>query len=331
MSHIRAHFSSMKPSGRLVMEVVIPARKRKNDNNISSERENTKTPTRPFKRNRNRRMSNNDDNDEEYSPGHGSEKFLASPHRITRRSRRAPSVSSSLAGPSGDQLRGSTPSEPMSVAGSSSSSIQADSLQSLTTAVDFVTDPDTILVDAGDDLRMVTSTSPPPEDTTSCEVKPAFEIDPVHHEIDLSKVSPEPEEIQDLEIDCAICYESMGDLCKKAEEEGKGGIGGGLAIFACEQSACGGSKSFVPALSGLLTQQYSVLAALSRLRTTVSETENQLLAHFAHDEPMLPSSGLRRLHSTLPTPPIPSLMLLLHLLLLVLARYPQISIFGINM
>jgi hypothetical protein len=232
----------MKPTGRLVMEVVIPARKRINNDDSDYEPEIAKTPTRPFKRNRIRRMSNDDD-DEEYSPGPGSGTFLASPLRITRRSRRAPSVSSSLAGPSGDQLRGTTPSEPMSISGSSSSSIQTDSLQSLTTAVDFLTDPDAILVDEGDDLRMVTSTSPPPEDTMSLEVKPAFELDPVHHEIDMSKLTPEPEEREDPGIDCAICYESMGDICKKAEEEGKGGIGGGLAIFACEQPACGGSKS----------------------------------------------------------------------------------------
>jgi hypothetical protein len=237
----------MKPSGRLVMEVVIPARKRIHDNISDFEPEINKTPTRPFKRNRNRRMSNNDDDDGEYSPGPGSETFLSSPLRITKRSRRAPSVSSSLAGPSGDQLRGTTPSEPMSISGSSSSSnsIQTNSLQSLTTAVDFLTDPDAILVEAGDDLRMVTSTSPAPEDTMSCEVKPALEIDPVHHEVDMSKLSPEPEEMEmeDPGIDCAICYESMGDVCKKAEDEGKGGIGGGLAIFACEQPACGGSKS----------------------------------------------------------------------------------------
>ena len=299
----------MRPSGRLVMEVVIPARKRIHNNDSDYEPQTTKTPTRPFKRNRNRRMSNNDD-DEEYCPGPGSETFLASPLRVTRRSRRAPSVSSSLAGPSGDQLRGTTPSEPMSISGSSSSSssIQTDSLQSLTTAADFLTDPDAILVEAGDDLRMVTSTSPAPEETISSEVKPAFEIDPVHHEVDTSKLSPEPEymEMEDPGIDCAICYESMGDVCKKAEEEGNGGIGGGLAIFACEQPACGGSKSFLFPLTNKLTPKYSVLAVLSRLQTTVSGIENRSLAHFVHDEPTLPLSGPRQWHSTPPTLLIPS-------------------------
>lgn len=103
------------------------------------------------------------------------------------------------------------------------------------------------MVEAGDDLRMVISTSPPPETRSQEETESTSEIDPVHYQIDIDKLgSPELEdlEMEDPEIDCAICYESLGDVCRRAEEEGKGGIGGGLAIFACEQPACGGSKSF---------------------------------------------------------------------------------------
>jgi hypothetical protein len=196
-----------------------------------------------------RRLSNDDD--DEYSPGHRAGSILASPLRATRRSRRTRSISSTIAGPSGDQLRGTTPSMTGSVSssGSSSSSTHTDHLQALTTAVDFITDPDAILVEAGDDLRMVISTSPAPEDETICEAKPTPELDLENYEVDMTKMtppsSPEPEEMEDPEMDCAICYESMGDVCKKAEEEGKGGIGGGLAIYACDQAACGGSKSFL--------------------------------------------------------------------------------------
>jgi hypothetical protein len=83
------------------------------------------------------------------------------------------------------------------------------------------------------------------------EAKPAAGYDPTVHQIDVSKLSPspEPEEMEDPGIDCAICYEPMAEICKKAEDEGKGGISGSLAIYACEQAACGGSKSLPYVLS----------------------------------------------------------------------------------
>ncbi|WWD17818.1 hypothetical protein CI109_102261 [Kwoniella shandongensis] len=39
--------------------------------------------------------------------------------------------------------------------------------------------------------------------------------------------------------ECLVCTESITDLLKGAEEEGKGGLGGGLALWVCELPNCG--------------------------------------------------------------------------------------------
>lgn len=38
---------------------------------------------------------------------------------------------------------------------------------------------------------------------------------------------------------CVICMTEMAEILSEAEEAGKGGIGGGLALWVCEQRSCG--------------------------------------------------------------------------------------------
>jgi hypothetical protein len=243
-----------RPAGRLIMEVVIPIRAKEK---YSRDQNNTlkNTPTR-VKRNRSVTF------DTDYSPGRSVKAFSPVERKITRSLKRR-SSSSFSAGPSRPLKRSNTnsPSDiPMSP--SSSSSSQRNNLQSLTTAVDFITHPDAILVESGGDLEIIISSDPPVEERMTDENKPAIDIDPVHHAVDMRKLSPspEPEDIEEPELDCAICYESIKDICKKAEEEGKGGIAGSLAMFACDQAGCGGSKSILLFLYHAVTKPYQYSA-----------------------------------------------------------------------
>ena len=220
------------------MEVVIPIRSK--GKHPADQNEPAKlTPTR-VKKSRHSTVTF----DTDYSPGRSAKASSPGERKMTRSLKRR-SSSSFSAGPSRTRMRSNTPSPsavPMSP--SSSSSTERNNLQSLTTAVDFITHPDAILVESGDDLEMIISSDMPVDEKVAHEDKPAFDIDPVHHAVDMRKLgpSPEPEDEQDPEIDCAICYESIKVICKRAEEEGKGGIGGSLAVFACDQAGCGGSE-----------------------------------------------------------------------------------------
>ncbi|WVQ97399.1 hypothetical protein IAU59_004512 [Kwoniella sp. CBS 9459] len=42
-----------------------------------------------------------------------------------------------------------------------------------------------------------------------------------------------------LVSECVICAEELGNILSSAEAEGKGGLGGGLALFSCDQPSCG--------------------------------------------------------------------------------------------
>ncbi|WWC99762.1 hypothetical protein V866_006667 [Kwoniella sp. B9012] len=44
---------------------------------------------------------------------------------------------------------------------------------------------------------------------------------------------------QEIEAECIICSEEISEILAKAEEEGKGGIGGGLGLWSCELAGCG--------------------------------------------------------------------------------------------
>jgi hypothetical protein len=46
-------------------------------------------------------------------------------------------------------------------------------------------------------------------------------------------------------MDCSVCYESFPDICKRAEEEGKGGVHGHLEVYACDKDRCGACESFI--------------------------------------------------------------------------------------
>lgn len=48
-----------------------------------------------------------------------------------------------------------------------------------------------------------------------------------------------PTPAEDDDQSCGICYGDITDVLKEAEEAGKGGIGGGLALWVCEQPNCG--------------------------------------------------------------------------------------------
>ncbi|WWC66338.1 uncharacterized protein I206_100239 [Kwoniella pini CBS 10737] len=42
-----------------------------------------------------------------------------------------------------------------------------------------------------------------------------------------------------IPLECVICTEDIIELLDKADKEGKGGIGGGLVLWTCEQKDCG--------------------------------------------------------------------------------------------
>ncbi|WVF70521.1 hypothetical protein IAT40_005311 [Kwoniella sp. CBS 6097] len=47
------------------------------------------------------------------------------------------------------------------------------------------------------------------------------------------------EKARALVSECVICSEELEDILLSAEKAGKGGLGGGLALFTCDQPSCG--------------------------------------------------------------------------------------------
>jgi hypothetical protein len=177
------------------MEVVIPIKVRRRIGDKEDEHdENTYTP-------RGKRVRRVSEIDTDYSPGRIAKTPLRRDRRLTRSVRRASTASALSAERSEERFREVT-AGPSSRPISTSSSNSNDNLRSLATAVDFMTDPDAILVDNGVDLEMVIASSPTPDIDVE-ETKSAIEIDPSTYEIDMSKLSPspEPEEVEEAGID----------------------------------------------------------------------------------------------------------------------------------
>lgn len=63
--------------------------------------------------------------------------------------------------------------------------------------------------------------------------------DPVAIEADAAAEQAPAQADDGEEPSCGICYGEISDLLKEAEDAGKGGIGGGLALWVCEQPNCG--------------------------------------------------------------------------------------------
>jgi hypothetical protein len=160
----------------------------------------------------------------------------ARPRRVSALSR---ATDSPVAGPSGTR-RSATPAAEDSRAGN------GQGMASLNAAIEFLDDPQGILAIADNDLETVDACLSTAGEPSMDESKPAVAAEEDYYAVDTSKLTPSPEPEADEdgedEMECGICYESIREICKRNEQEGKGGIGGSLAVVACDQQACGASK-----------------------------------------------------------------------------------------
>jgi hypothetical protein len=126
-------------------------------------------------------------------------------------------------------------------------------MAALTAAIDFIENPEGILAVSGDNLEIVVASSSTmtPEDIVMEETKPEVDDEEEEYFVDTSKLTqspepqPEPVQVEEGEMDCSVCYESFPDICKRAEEAGKGGVHGHLAVYACDKDRCGACESFI--------------------------------------------------------------------------------------
>lgn len=163
----------------------------------------------------------------------------ARPRRVSALSTASRATDSPVAGPSGTR-RSATPAAEDFRAGN------GQGMASLNAAIDFLDDPQGILAIADNDLETVDACLSTAGEPLMDESKPAVAAEEEYYAVDTSKLTPSPEPEADADgedgMECGICYESIREICKRNEQEGKGGIGGSLAVVACDQQACGASK-----------------------------------------------------------------------------------------
>lgn len=128
----------------------------------------------------------------------------------------------------------------------------ADFVEDADAAVQILEDGSILAVGLGQDLEMANL-----EDAVKREVEVGEadenmvedQLPPIHipekqvWEGDAIVAQEPREQREGEENECVICATDIVEVCTTAEEAGLGGLGGSLAVWVCEQQACGAGES----------------------------------------------------------------------------------------